>query len=70
MYGSFEQGSFDTVNRQDLNANFAMPTLDQNARGLGFHFAVTHNSLVWQNVNSAWSPATNQGRSNCSSTRI
>jgi RHS repeat-associated protein len=62
MYGSFEQGSFDAVNRQDLNSTFSIPIISQNARGLSLNFALSYNSLLWTHVSSnAWSSIVNNG---------
>lgn len=55
-YGSFESGSSDSVNRQNLNSNFSIPIIHQKARGLNLDFAISYNSLIWQNTGTAWQP--------------
>jgi hypothetical protein len=54
-YGSFQPGGFDAINRQNLNANFALPIVSLPGRGTNFSFAVTYNSLMWQK-GSGWYP--------------
>lgn len=56
-YGSFQYGGFDAVNRQNLNVNFAIPIVSGPGRGLNLSFAIAYNSLIWQNVSSAWNLA-------------
>lgn len=51
-YGSFENGRFDAVNRQNLNVNFALPIVSSPGRGMNFRLAVVYDSLVWQKVTS------------------
>ncbi|MGH9554494.1 MAG: RHS repeat domain-containing protein [Terriglobales bacterium] len=55
-YGSFADGAFDAINRQNLNVNFGIPIGSSPGRGLDFGFAVTHNSLLWKKNGSVWSP--------------
>ena len=61
-YGSFENGRFDAVNRQNLNVNFALPIVALPGRGMDFRFAVVYDSLIWTRVTSGgtttWSPVT------------
>lgn len=59
-YGSFESGSSDSVNRQNLNSNFSIPIINQRARGLNLSFAIAYNSLMWQNNGTAWVPYSDQ----------
>jgi YD repeat-containing protein len=61
MYGSFEKGSFDTVNRQDLNTTFSIGIIAGNGRGQVFNFAISYNSLFWTHPvsSNAWSSALN-----------
>jgi RHS repeat-associated protein len=62
QYGSFEVGSADAVNRQNLNTVISIPILSNKGRGLGLDFSTTSNSLIWQNVSSKWTPfPVNQG---------
>ena len=57
-FGSLERGAFDTVNRQDLNVNFAIPIVSSHARGSDFNFSVVYDTLIWQRVGTAWVPVT------------
>jgi len=60
-YGSFEDGRFDAVNRQDLNVNFAVPIVSNPGRGMNFNFAVGYDSLIWRKqtvgTTTSWTPA-------------
>ena len=58
-YGSFEDGRFDAVNRQNLNVNFAIPIVSSAGRGIDLRFAVVYDSLVWTISGGAWTPRTN-----------
>jgi len=60
MYGSFEIGDADAVNRQDLNSNFSIPIYSGTGRGINLNLNVAYNSLLWQNVNGKWSSVTDQ----------
>src|SRR2546430_17283333 len=53
-FGSFDKGSFDAVNRQNLNVNFSIPIVSQAGRGRSFNFAIVYDSLVWRNPNNYW----------------
>jgi hypothetical protein len=55
-YGSFEIGSADAVNRQNLNSIISIPIVSNKARGLDLDFSVTNNSLIWENVSGTWTP--------------
>lgn len=48
-FGSFDGGGFDAVNRQDLNANFAIPIVSIPGRGTGFSFSIVYDTLIWRN---------------------
>lgn len=54
-YGSFSQGTFDTVNLANLNVHFAIPILSKPGRGVPFHYAMDYESSIWvpTNVNSS-----------------
>lgn len=54
-YGSFEDGRFDAINRQNLNVNFAIPIVSVPGRGMGFSFALYYDSLIWKH-GSNWAP--------------
>jgi RHS repeat-associated protein len=60
MYGSFEVGDADAVNRQNLNTNLQIPIFSGAGRGIGLDFSVSYNSLFWQIVNNQWSSITDQ----------
>src|SRR5437899_2904314 len=51
-YGSFENGRFDAVNRQNLNVNFSVPIVSLPGRGMNFNFALVYDSLIWTKVTS------------------
>src|SRR5260370_24918027 len=58
-FGSFEQGGFDAVNRQNLNAFFAIPIMSTSARGQTFQYSLVNNSLLWTQTggtSNAWTP--------------
>jgi RHS repeat-associated protein len=46
-FGSFEQSGFDAVNRQNLNAVFAIPIMSTPGRGQTFQYSLVNNSLLW-----------------------
>src|SRR6266851_1081836 len=46
-FGSFEQSGFDAVNRQNLNAVFAIPVMSTPGRGQSFQYSLVNNSLLW-----------------------
>ena len=46
LWGSFESGPFDTVNRQNLNVNFACLSLCS-GRGESFNSSLVYDSLIW-----------------------
>jgi RHS repeat-associated protein len=54
-YGSFEAGSADAINRQNLNVNLIMPLVSGPGRGLEFRAVVSYNSSFWQNNSGVWS---------------
>jgi RHS repeat-associated protein len=60
MYGTFEVGDADTVNRQNLNTNISMPIFSGTGRGLGLDFSLSYNSLFWLNINGKWVSTANQ----------
>jgi hypothetical protein len=64
MYGSFENGSFDSVNLQNLNTFFSIPVVSENGRGMNFQMAIVRNSLIWQNSGNAWTMVYKQGWGN------
>src|SRR5579863_8155368 len=61
-FGSFDQTGFDAVNRQNLNAIFAIPIASTQARGQSFQYNLANNSLLWTQVTSGttttWTPVT------------
>ena len=61
MYGSFENGTPDSVNRQNLNTNLQVPIVSQNGRGMDFTFSLAYNSLMWGPSGGKWAPQTAQG---------
>jgi RHS repeat-associated protein len=54
MYGSFEVGDADAVNRQNLNIHITVPIYSGAGRGLGLNFNAGNDSLFWQNVDGVW----------------
>jgi hypothetical protein len=46
-FGSFEQSGFDAVNRQNLNAIFAILIMSTPGRGQTFQYSLVNNSLLW-----------------------
>ncbi len=59
-YGSFHESGVDTVNRQNLNVNFATRVVSAPARGMDFRFALVYDSLIWKKASNAWLPVANQ----------
>ena len=57
-FGSFETGSVDSVNRQNLNTQMQFPIVSDGGRGLGFNFAISYNSLLWEKNGLNWSFST------------
>jgi RHS repeat-associated protein len=55
-YGSFEEGQFDSVNRQNLNVNFAIPLVNVPGRGIDFAPMLTYDSLIWRKAGNIWAP--------------
>jgi len=55
-YGSFQNGGFDSVNRQNLNVNIAIPVVANPGRGQAFTFSIVYDSLIWQRNGSYWTP--------------
>jgi RHS repeat-associated protein len=55
-YGSFENGRFDTVNRQNLNVNISIPIVSSPGRGLNLNSFLAYNSIVWMKSGGAWVP--------------
>ncbi|HEY1525862.1 MAG TPA: RHS repeat-associated core domain-containing protein [Candidatus Angelobacter sp.] len=53
-YGSFENGTFDGINRGILNTNFSIPIAHVKGRGLDFNIALTYDSIIWQPGPSGW----------------
>jgi RHS repeat-associated protein len=58
MYGSFELGDADAVNRQNLNTPISIPIYSGSGRGIGLNFNVSNDSLFWQNVDGVWTSIT------------
>ncbi len=56
-YGSFEDGRFDAVNRQNLNVNFAIPIVSVPGRGFPLSHTLVYDSLIWNKAGSVWLPA-------------
>jgi RHS repeat-associated protein len=61
-FGSFTSGGFDTINNQNLNANFSIPLVSSAGRGMPLNLALTYNSLVYQNYQNTWLPAPPYGQ--------
>ena len=57
-FGSFDNGRFDAVNRQNLNVNFAIPIMSSPGRGMALTHSVVYDSLIWERVDNTWSPVT------------
>ncbi|HEV8523364.1 MAG TPA: hypothetical protein VGQ71_02605, partial [Terriglobales bacterium] len=62
-FGSFEEGRFDAVNRQNLNVNFVIPMVAVPGRGVGFQFGLSYDSLIWKRSFNSWVPANFTGQS-------
>lgn len=60
MYGSFENGNPDSVNRQNLNTNLQVPIVSQKGRGMDFDFSLAYNSLIFKISGGKWTPVTAQ----------
>jgi RHS repeat-associated protein len=58
-FGSFQSAGFDTVNLQNLNDVFSTPIVSVPGRGSNFNFAISFNSLLWQEragTPNTWQP--------------
>jgi hypothetical protein len=55
-FSSFQSAGFDTVNLQNLNANFSIPIVSVAGRGTNFNFSIVFDSLLWQKVGTSWTP--------------
>jgi RHS repeat-associated protein len=57
-FGSFENGSFDTTNRQNLNTNFAIPITGSPGRGISLSLALVNDSMMWVGGTgfTSWTP--------------
>jgi hypothetical protein len=55
-FGSLSSGGFDTINNQNLNAYFAIPIVSSAGRGMPLNLSLSYNSLIWQPLNSTWTP--------------
>jgi hypothetical protein len=57
-FGSFENGKFDSVNRQNLNIHFEIPVVSVPGRGMNFSFAIVYDSTNWTIAGSpaTWTP--------------
>ena len=53
-YGSFENGTFDGINRENLNANLSIPIAHVRGRGSDFTIALTYDSTIWQRGSNGW----------------
>ncbi|MCI0353907.1 MAG: hypothetical protein L0099_02545, partial [Acidobacteria bacterium] len=51
-YGSFQDGAFDAVNRQNLNTNLRISIGSFPGRGTDFSYALIYDSLVWKKSTS------------------
>lgn len=56
-FGSFSSGSFDSINRQNLNLNFSIPIVTSAGRGSTLAHALVYDSSVWKKYGSSWLPA-------------
>lgn len=57
-YGSFQGGQFETINRQNLNVNFAIPIINSPGRGFALSHVLRYDSLIWYRIGSYWQPVT------------
>lgn len=55
-FGSLDVSAFDTINRQDLNVNFALPVMSSPGRGGALSHSIVNNSLLWSRQGNVWSP--------------
>lgn len=55
-FGTFQNGTFDSVNLQNLNVVFGIPAVSHPGRGLDFQFVLAYNSRVFH-LKSGSSPA-------------
>jgi YD repeat-containing protein len=58
-FGSFSNGSFDHINRANLNVNFSIPIASINGRGISLPAAMVYDSLMWKEQTAGtvqWTP--------------
>ncbi|MBI1750051.1 MAG: hypothetical protein HY234_10680 [Acidobacteria bacterium] len=53
-FGSFENGRFDGINRQNLNVNFAIPIMGSPGRGMDLGHLIAYDSLIWVRNSNSW----------------
>ncbi|HXX18646.1 MAG TPA: RHS repeat-associated core domain-containing protein [Candidatus Acidoferrum sp.] len=56
-FGSFAEGTFDTVNLQNLDVHFTIPILHKAGRGLPLNLDLSYDTQVWTNFGGTWQPA-------------
>jgi RHS repeat-associated protein len=57
-FGTFQNGTFDSVNLQNLNVAFGIPVISHSGRGLDFQYALAYNSRAFHKTSGsspAWS---------------
>jgi len=59
-FGSHTQGGFDTVNNQNVNVVFSIPVASSAGRGMPLALSLVNNSLIYQIVGGAWTPAVDE----------
>ncbi len=58
-FGSFSNGSFDHIDRANLNVNFSVPITSVHGRGISVPSAIVYDSLMWKEQTTGtvqWTP--------------
>ena len=53
-YGSFEDGKFDAINRENLNVNLSIPLTVSLGRGVDLRQTITYDTLIWKKGGYGW----------------
>ena len=59
-YGSFEDGKFDAINRENLNVNLSIPLTVSLGRGVDLRQTITYDTLIWKKGGYGWTSVTDQ----------
>lgn len=65
QFGSFQSGTFDTIDLANLNVHFSIPIFGRSGKGVPFEYSLVYDSLIWTPVTSgsttSWQPSSSWG---------